>query len=192
MSDVATGRHHNPPCPWLPGVEKIHDFMITRRHGHDRGPAFYQDALGYAQSQWISGKPAQAILQLNKAWMANLAGNEEVLEKFPSPYRALIWILQRSAAGNCGYMGNPVRHFQHLASRMSGPQAAIRSWRSWLCMHLAERILPCGEFPRDGRQIAREGLWIPSAGRALDALALHGWPDESRVAMDAMDNLDGS
>lgn len=189
MSDVEAVRPPNPPCPWLPDVGKTHDFTITRRHGGDRGPAFYQDALAYSQSQWISGKPAQAILQLNKAWMANLDGGTSVLETHPPPYRALVWMLRSCMTADCGYLGNPVRHFQHLASRMSGPRAEIRSWRAWLCMHIAERVLPHGPFPRDGRQIAREGLWIPNAGRALDAVKSHGWPAEDRSAMDAMTGL---
>lgn len=186
MSDIQEFRLANPPCPWLPEVGQIHDFTITRRHGRDRGPAFYQDALGYAQSQWVSGKPAQAILQLNKAWMADLSGRAEVLEQYPPPYRALVWILRRSMDGTRGYLGNPVRHFQHLASRMSGPRAEIRVWRAWLCLHLAERVLPSGSYPRDGHQIAREGLWIPGAGRALEAVNSGGWPAEANSAMDAM------
>ncbi|NQX01306.1 hypothetical protein HQ447_11670 [bacterium] len=144
----------------MPEIDAIHDFSITRRHGDDRGRAFYLDALRYAQSLWISGKPAQAILQLNKAWMADVAADDSL-------YRALVWILQQAATGDCGYLGNPVRHFQHLASRMSGPRAEIRSWRAWLCFHLAEQTLNPAEYPRDGQQIAREGLWIPSFQRAL-------------------------
>jgi hypothetical protein len=188
VKHVETISRGNPPCPWLPEIGRLHDFTITRRHGGDRGPAFYQDALGYAQSQWISRKPAQAILQLNKAWMADLTGDEPVLEKLPPPYRALVWILRYSTAADCGYLGNPVRHFQHLASRMSGPRAEIRAWRAWLCMHLSERVLPRGFFPRDGHQIAREGLWIPGIGRALDEVKSGGWPEEDRFAMDAMDD----
>lgn len=186
MRDDDLSCQRNPPCPWLPKTRQIHDFTITRRHGRDRGPAFYQDALGYAQSQWISGKPAQALLQLNKAWMADLSDREEVLIEHPPPYRALVWILERCTDDGWGYLGNPVRHFQHLASRMSGPRAEIRAWRAWLCLHLAERILPRAGFPRDGRQIAREGLWIPGANRALEAVAAHGWPGEGRAAQEAM------
>lgn len=161
----------NPPCPWLPFVKEIHDFSVTRRHGQHRGPAFYQDALRYAQSQWISGKPAQAILQIDKAWMAEHPGDHG------HPYQALVWILRNSADGNAGYLGNPVRHFQHLASRMSGPRSEIRSWRAWLCLHLAERILPSG-YPRDGRQLAREGLWIPGLPTCLAAIHQLGWAGE--------------
>jgi len=184
MNDVSE-IFHNSPCPWLPEVMESHDFSITRRHGAARGPAFYQDALRYAQSQWISGKPAQALLQLDKAWMADLPDWEPVLRQNPPPYLALAWILRRAADGNHGYLGNPVRHFQHLASRMSGPRAEVRSWRAWLCLHLAERVLPPAGFPRDGRQIVREGLWIPGLGRALVAVKASGWPGEGEAAMSA-------
>lgn len=157
---------------------EIHDFSITRRHGPGKGAEFYLDALRYAQSQWLAGKPAQAILQLNKAWMADLSGEEPLLLANPPPYQALAWILERAADGHCGYLGNPVRHFQHLASRMSGPCAGTRSWRAWVCFHLAEKILDRAAYPRDGGQIAREGLWIPNHQRALNEVFDHGWPGE--------------
>jgi|GEM_PF-949648 len=163
-------------CPWLPEISGIHDFTLTRRHGHAKGADFYLDALRLAQSQWVSGKPAQAILQLNKAWMANLTGDEPVLKAHPPPYRALVWIMENAASGDHGFMGNPVRHFQHLASRISGPRAEIRSWRAWLCFHLAEKTLP--GFPRDGGQIAREGLWIPGVQRVVHEVAKRGWLGE--------------
>jgi hypothetical protein len=158
------------------------DFTVTRRHGADRGAAFYRDALRFAQSQWLAGKPAQAILQLDKAWMADLDGSDPVLAAHPPPYAALVWLLPRAADGSCGYLGNPVRHFQHLASRMSGPRSAVRAWRAWTCMHLAERTLPAGRFDRDGRQLAREGLWIPSLDACLGALARNGWQGEAALA----------
>jgi hypothetical protein len=168
----------NPRCPWLPEVSETLDFSITRRHGENKGVDFYLDALRYAQSQWLAGKPAQAILQLNKSWMADLAADDPVLLSHPPPYRALRWIIEIAAQGNSGYLGNPVRHFQHLASRMSEPRREIRSWRAWLCFHLAEQILDPARFPRDGEQIAREGLWIPSFQRTLHEVVEKGWPRE--------------
>ncbi len=110
--------------------------------------------------------------------MADLTGDEPELWTTPPPYRALVWILEQSATGQCGYLGNPVRHFQHLASRMTGPRAEIRRWRAWLCFHLAETALGGGGFPRDGDQIAREGLWIPSFEQALEKIANLGWKGE--------------
>jgi hypothetical protein len=144
-----------------------------------RGADFYYDALCYAQSQWVHGKPAQAILQLNKAWMADLEGHEPILKTQPSPYRALVWILTTAATGDHGYLGNPVRHFQHLASRMPrGPRAEIRAWRAWRCFHLAEKVLNRAEFPRDSEQIAREGLWLPSCQQVENEIFRKGWPGE--------------
>ncbi len=168
----------NPSCPWLPEVVGIHDFTLMRRHGDVKGADFYLDALRYAQSQWIAGKPAQAILQINKAWMADLAGDEPVLIDHPSPYRALAWIMETASRGGCGFLGNPRRHFQHLASRMSGPRSEIRAWRAWLCFHLAESLLDNSIFPRDGEQIAREGLWIPGFERARNEVRAKGWIGE--------------
>ena len=179
----------NFACPWLPDVLEIHDFTLTRRHGSKRGAEFYLDTLRYAQSLWISGKPAQSILLLDKAWSVDLPADHEVLRSHSPPYQALIWILRRASVGDCGYLGNPVRHFQHLASRMSGPRASIRSWRAWLCLHLAERVLPAPEFPRDGRQIVREGLWIPGMGRSLNAVAQNGWLGEAVIAASAMEEM---
>jgi hypothetical protein len=168
----------NPACPWLPEIQEVQDFSVTRGHGQSKGAAYYLDTLRYAQSLWRTGKPAQAILQLNKAWMADLAAESEILETYPSPYGALVWILEKASSSDCGYLGNPVRHFQHLASRMSGPRPEIRAWRAWLCFCLAEKTLTRDAYPRDGGQIAREGLWIPSLGRALDEVSNKGWPGE--------------
>lgn len=168
----------NPPCPWLPEIVEIHDFNLTRRHGADKGTAYYLDALRYAQSQWLAGKPAQAILQLNKSWMADLPAGDPVLLSHPSPYPALVWIIEHAAAGNCGFLGNPVRHFQHLASRMAGPRSEIRSWRAWLCFHLARKTLDGSGFPRDGDQLAREGIWIPGFDRSRHEVTQRGWEGE--------------
>jgi hypothetical protein len=180
----------DPPreaCPWLPTVTERLDPSITRRHGNQRGSGFYHDALAYAQSHWLVGKPAQALLQLNKAWMADLDPNDPILQHLPPPYQALTWILQHSANGSRGFLGNPVRHFQHLASRMSGPRREVRVWRAWACHHLAAASLDGRNFPRDGHQIAREGLWIPSRCRALNELAIRGWRGEATAAQQAFD-----
>lgn len=109
-------------CPWLPRVSTKLGPEATRQYP-DKGEAFYLAALAYAQSLWLDGKPAQAILQLNKAWMADLDGTEAALASHPSPYRALRWIITMAKDGDSGFLGNPVRHFQHLASRMSGARA---------------------------------------------------------------------
>ena len=151
-------------CPFLPAVEDRLGVETTRRHGDSRGEDFYLDALRYAQSQWQVGKPAQAILQLNKAFSADLNGDAEILKSWPWPYLAMEWILENAADGSKGFMGNPVRHFQHLATRMSGARREARIERAWKCFHIARRVLQeRGDFPKDGRQMAREGIFIPGA-----------------------------
>lgn len=166
-------------CPFLPEVDEVLDHTVTRQHGTDRGPVYYRDALRFAQSQWLADKPAQAILQLDKAFMADLGPDDAWLAEDMDPWSAMAWMLDRIRESQSGFAGNPVRHFQHLASRMSGPRPEPRRWRAWVCLHLAERILPAGGFERDGPQIAREGLWIPGLRPSLAALARCGWPGEA-------------
>ncbi|MBK1882010.1 hypothetical protein JIN85_06260 [Luteolibacter pohnpeiensis] len=169
-----------PLCPWLPEVHSREKPWKNRPKQVEKDAAFYLAALQFAQFQWLEGKPAQAILQLNKSWMA-----DEPDPQFQPPYQALVWIMENSKRGESGFMGNPVRHFQHLASRMSGPRAEVRSWRAWVCFHLASKWLDHG-YPRDGIQLAREGLWIPSWERSLWELRKSGWPAEYCYAEKAM------
>ena len=181
----------NPPCPWLPETAAPLDHTVTRRHGKVRGAAFYQDALAYAQSLWCSGKPAQALLQLNKAWLTDPAPPAAVLDLHPPPYRALVWLLRRAEDGSRGFLGNPVRHFQHLATRMSGPNPEARIWRAWAGFHLASHTLRPSAFPPDGVQLARTGLWVPGWRLALNRLSRIGWPGEADEASRAMADATG-
>lgn len=72
-------------------------------------------------------------------------------------------MIAAAADGSHGFLGNPVRHFQHLATRMSGPRKEIRIKRAWKCFYIARQVLQGkGDFPLDGRQIAREGIFIPA------------------------------
>ncbi len=160
---------------------------LPRRHGPDRGVAFYLDALRYAQGLWLEGKPAQAILQLNKALSADLRGDEKVLVQWPLPFDAMQWILKKAADGSCGFLGNPVRHFQHLATRMSGPRREIRVKRAWRCFWIARQVLDGdGRFPMDGRQLVREGIFIPRPERIPGARRL------GRAAVPSPNHSDGS
>ena len=164
------------PCPQLPAAVPGMSFRDLRALGDCRGERFYEATLTYGQCRWRRGLPAQAILQLDRAWGADLTGNEAILTEWPSPYRALAWMLERRTEG--GFLGNPVRHFQHLASRVRGERREVRAWRAWACLHLAEGILPAGDFPRDHQQIEREGLVIPGPDQVRRGLQELGWPGE--------------
>ncbi|MGE9269356.1 MAG: hypothetical protein ACQKBU_01020 [Verrucomicrobiales bacterium] len=149
----------------------------------DRRADFYRAALTYAQSLWQEGKPAQAILQINKALSADLEESPELFAALPSPYAALVWIIRQAPEGT--FLGNPVRHFQHLATRMSGPRCEVRSWRAWACFHLSERCLNAVKFPRDEHQLGQGKVRIPAmeeVGERMQALAWPGeWEAVSRV-----------
>lgn len=160
--------HHIPerePCPYLPPANEAirpRDISGARKSG---GANAFTAALTCAQSLWLQGLPAQALLQLNHAMSQDLSGEEA---PWPMPYQALVWILSRRHEE--GFLGNPVRHFQHLATRMSGPNKELRIARAWVCFHLAESVLPADEFPRDERQIEKERLTIPLVGEAWGEL----------------------
>lgn len=166
-----------PICPYLPAVDRVLGVEWTRVHRANRDAAFYLATLEYAQSLWLEGKPAQAILQLNLAWSADLQGNERVLKPWPLPYRALRWILEHRMEG--GFLGNPVRHFQHLATRVGGERFELRCWRAWACFHISSLILPEREFPQDLLQIRNENLLIPAKDEVLESLDRWGIAEEA-------------
>ena len=149
-------------CPFLPSaaVALGPDYSRSQRGTED----YYLSTLTCAQSLWLQGKPAQALLQLNHA----LAVVHLAASPWPLPYQAMLWMFTHRDEES--FMGNPVRHFQHLASRMSGPNKEMRSWRAWACFHLAESVLAADEFPRDLRQISKENLQIPSWEQTLEKL----------------------
>lgn len=169
-----------PPCPYLPIPRSGMSYLTLRGLDGKRCSKFYEISLEYAQFLWVAAKPAQAILQLNRAWASDLPDNDPILVIWEPPYRALSWMM---ANHDCDtFMGNPVRHFQHLASRMSGPRSEVRSWRAWACLHISESLLDAHDFPRDQIQIEREQLVIPEMAEVLSALQQCGWAEESEIA----------
>ncbi len=167
-------------CPFLPHAQQALGPSHSRsaREADDQG-AYYLAALTCAQSLWLQGKPAQALLQLNHALGVDLAADCEALAQWPLPYQAIVWILTRRHEE--GFLGNPVRHYQHLATRMSGPNKELRIWRAWACFHLAQGVLPANEFPIDGRQIEREGLIIPTWDEVLAVLDKSGMDQDMQI-----------
>jgi len=172
------GSFQRDPCPLLPVVESRRGPEATRSLSV-KGAVYYEACLHYAQSLWREGKPAQAILQLNKAFMADLAGDGGILKSWPPPYAVLVWMLRNRPED--AFVGNPVRHFQHLATRVSGERKEIRAWRAWACFHLSRRVLSDGEFPMDGEQVLKEDLEIPEWGEVVERIRCDGWEGEAEV-----------
>ena len=164
-------------CPYLPLVDRIWRASEMAPYRESRDEAFYLAALSFAQSLLQEGKPAQALLQINKSFLAELK-DQAVLSLWPPAYAAKRWIFEQDW-GEENFLGNPVRHYQHLASRMSGPRAEVRSWRAWGSFYLAEKVLP--QLPRDEEQIAKEGLVIPKLTVVLEQIDDLGWREEGNV-----------
>jgi GNAT superfamily N-acetyltransferase len=147
--------------------------------GKDRGPAFYELSLHYAQSQWCTGLPAQAMLQVNRALACALSKEEPVMQHWPLPYRAMAWLMMNRRDDQ--FIGNPRRHFQHLATRMVEPNKELRTWRAWACWYLAKGLLPETEFPGDMKQIRDESVVEPTFAMIASKLSeLSPADDEAR------------
>ena len=158
----------NEPCPFLPEIDRAYSAVDMKPFGKDRGAEFYETALKYAQSHWRLGFPAQAILQCNRALSTPMDGDEPIFGTLPLPYQALGWlILQRREEQ---FLGNPRRHWQHLATRMVEPHKELRTWRAWACWYLAKTVLPETEFPADHEQIRTESIVEPTSEQIFDHL----------------------
>ena len=172
------------PCPFLPTITHTLTAACFVRIGHERGPLFYETALHYAQSLWCEGFPARALLLLNRAMGCALDGTELIVQKFPMPYRAVAWFLVEHREGQ--FIGNPRRHWQHLATRMSGPRCLIRTWRAWACWALAVKLMP--DQPADQEQIVREGIREPTRTEIFAYLAEFGLPGEAEEWLAVLEN----
>jgi hypothetical protein len=165
------------PCPFLPVPETILTAASLEEHGPGRGAEFYFAALCYSQSLWLTGFPARSLLLVNRALGCELAGNEPVLAQWPLPYRAVAWLLRNHRPDQ--FIGNPRRHWQHLATRMSGPRSELRTWRAWACWYLARLAMPVQ--PADEEQLAREGVREPDEGEITAHLLRVGLAGEAEL-----------
>lgn len=150
----------NAPCPYLPEISRVYKATDIHALGDNRGALFYETSLRYAQSQWRVGLPGQAMLQLNRAFVCWLPLEEPILQRLPLPYKAMAWIMRQRPEGQ--FIGNPRRHFQHLATRMSGIHKELRTWRAWACWYLSKVLLPEAEHPADMKQVREEGVVKPT------------------------------
>lgn len=165
------------PCPFLPEVDRPMRAVDMRSLGADRGSDFYERALQCAQSLWLQGLPAQSLLLMNRAFSADLEGDEEVLTRWALPYRAMVWVMSHRSEDF--FIGNPRRHFQHLATRMVEPRKAIRSWRAWACWRYACLIFP--DYPADEKQLEEEGVTEPKDAAIAAGLDQYGIPGEANL-----------
>ena len=156
-----------PPCLFLPQVSREFTHTDIQELGADRSENFYDVALSYAQSLWLEGFPAKSLLLVNRAFSCRLP-RVSLNAKHAKPYHAIAWIFVNRPAGR--FLGNPRRHYQHLATRMVEPHKNLRVWRAWACWYLARAVLPEDEFPHDADQVRVEGLVKPRRFEIADNL----------------------
>lgn len=174
----------NKPCPFLPELVEPVTHQDMANLGDDRGARFYETALKYAQSLWRSGFPAKALLLCSRAMAADVYKDCDALHRWPLPYRAVAWILVNQVEGQ--FIGNPRRHYQHLATRMVGPMKDLRAWRAWACWYLAKELLHPAQFPGDSIQIRREGIIEPMHDEITQQLRRFSSLDDDRAWNDAL------
>lgn len=184
-TDLFVNRTGLAPCPFLPLPDQPLSAASIAELGGHRGPDFYLAALSYAQSLWLQGFPARAILLCNRALGAGLDGNEPVLRQWPLPYMAIGWLLRQHRPEH--FIGNPRRHWQHLATRMSGPRAELRTWRAWACWRLGCLALP--HFPADEKQLAEELVQEPGEEEIAGHLERLGHRGEVGLWREVLESL---
>lgn len=161
-----------PLCPHLPLARPGLDWRSLHRHrAGDRGAGFYLACLEYGQALWEQALPARALLCLDRAFGADLRGDEPVLAAHPLPYAAVVWMLTHEPPGV--FTGNPRVHFQHYADRMNAPRREQRRWRAWACWALVRRARP--DLPGDARHRVVE----PTEDEIAAGLRATGIPGEA-------------
>ncbi|MBP7948339.1 MAG: hypothetical protein KA004_01700 [Verrucomicrobiales bacterium] len=164
-----------PACPFLPISDAPLTAACVQALGTNRGPEFYEVSLRYGQCRWQQGLPAQALLQINRALGADVPPDHPILARWPLPYPAAAWLLRHHCPGQ--FIGNPRRHYQHLATRMVEPRRELRTWRAWACWRIACILLP--SMPADAAQIEKEGVAEPLEDTIRDRLERLGHPGEA-------------
>lgn len=155
---------------------RLHAF----RDSH-RGAEFYLACLEYGQSLWQRGFAARAILCLDRAFGADLRGDERVLSEWPLPYAAMAWFIRHTPPEV--FIGNPRVHFQHYAGRVNEPRCEQRRWRAWACWAIARAVRP--ELPGDPRHAVVE----PTIDHIAEQLRSHGFAGETKAWREVLESI---
>jgi hypothetical protein len=174
-----------PPCPHLPAPRAGLDWRALHAfRDADRGAEFYLACLEYGHALWSRRLAARAVLCLDRAFGADLRGDESELRAWPLPYAALAWCTAHTPAGV--FLGNPRVHFQHYADRMNAPRRDQRRWRAWACWALVRIVQP--ELAGDPRHRVLE----PTCAEIASGLAAHGLPGETALWQGVMQSCGAS
>lgn len=139
----------------------------------DQSADFYVTALAYGQYLWRKSLSARALLAVDRALYAELQGDEEVLARWPLPYRAIGWLVANNPEGV--FIGNPRVHYQHLADRVRGDRAEQKKWRAWAAWAVVRYVAP--DWSNDPKHDVVE----PSLAEVEAGLRAHGAQGEAEV-----------
>lgn len=163
-----------PPCPALPipraGLDWRALHAFRDRH---RDAEFYVACLEYGHALWLRGFAARAMLCLDRAFGADLRGDEAELRDWPQPYTALAWFIAHTPIDV--FLGNPRIHFQHYAGRMNEPHRERRRSRAWACWAIVRAIRP--DLPGDSKHAIAE----PAEKEIEAKLRTHGFAGEAEL-----------
>lgn len=163
-----------PACPTLPVPRPNLDWRTLHIFRHEaRGAEFYAACLEYGAALWERGFAARAMLCLDRAFGAELAADDPILQQWPLPYAAMVWLMRHTP--DDVFIGNPRVHFQHYADRLREPRRDQRKWRAWACWALACAVRP--DWPGDPKHQVAE----PSIGLIAAELDRHGHPGEAAL-----------
>ena len=179
-----------PPCPFLPSIEQEYRASeLARFRPQPKTAEFYLIALKCAQSRWLSGLPAQALLMLNRAFTVDFrswsVSEQSIIDEHPPPYAAVQWMVLHG--DQFGFLGNPRRHFQHLATRMSGELSPLRIARAWACWEIVKTARP--DFAPDERQLDKEDITEPSFDRVSRELKNRACEKEFKAWLNARHSI---
>ena len=157
--------------PNLP--EPLGDMDWRDLHGlrEDRPGTLYLTALRYARHLWRRELPARALLAVDRALYADLAGDEPELAAYPLPYDTVAFMVAQ--APEDAFTGNARVHYQHLADRVRGPREGVKRWRAWAAWAVVRRVRP--DLPGDPRHAVVE----PDEATIAAGLDEHGVPGET-------------
>ena len=168
-----------PPCPFLPSPRPGLDWRALHAfRDHDRGAEFYYACLEYGHTLWQRGFAARSLLCLDRAFGAELTGDEPILARHPLPYAAMAWFIAHTPPDV--FSGNPRVHFQHYADRMNEPRREQRRWRAWACWALTRVVRPA--LPSDPRHRVVE----PMLEQIAAGLQTHGHRGEVELWREEM------
>ena len=139
-------------CPLLPDAARRLSWRDLEALKSENGPKLYRCCLEYGQQLWLENLPARALLAVDRALYCDVPSGDPILSEHPLPYEVIRWMIAQDTGET--FTGNARVHYQHLADRVRGERAEIKSWRAWAGWALARAARP--ELPNDPKHAVVE------------------------------------